>query len=245
MVCVPGMGDLRSTYRHLGTALTAAGFRVARMDLRGHGDSDATFDVYDDEAAASDVLALIEELGGPAVVIGNSMGAGAAVIVAARRPDLVSSLVLIGPFVRNPQSSVVVRWGMRLAMGGPWSTRVWLSYLPSLYPSRRERDFEQHRHDIAAAMRLPGRAAAFRTTTRTDHTPAWEATGHVTAPTLVVMGAKDPDFPDPEAEARVIAGALGATVVMVPDAGHYPQSEFPDVTGPAVVNFLTGLVLGG
>src|SRR4051812_49552667 len=78
VVCVPGMGDLRSTYRHTVPALVAAGFRVATMDLRGHGDSDATFDSYDDVAAGTDVIALIEHLGGPAVVLGNSMGASAA-----------------------------------------------------------------------------------------------------------------------------------------------------------------------
>ncbi len=43
VVAVPGMGDLRSSYRHLAPALVDAGFRVATMDLRGHGDSDTTF----------------------------------------------------------------------------------------------------------------------------------------------------------------------------------------------------------
>ncbi len=40
---VPGMGDLRAGYRFLAPALRAAGYRVACTDLRGHGDSDATF----------------------------------------------------------------------------------------------------------------------------------------------------------------------------------------------------------
>lgn len=241
VVCVPGMGDLRSGYRHLRSSLVAAGCRVAAMDLRGHGDSDTTFAAYDDAAAASDVVALVEHLGGPAVLVGNSMGAGAAVIVAATRPELVTALVLLGPFVRNVPSPVLMRWGFRLAMAGPWSTRVWLSYLPKLYPTHRGEDFDQHHSDIAAAMKGEGRAAAFRATTRTDHAPAWAVADQVGMPTLVVMGNKDPDFPDPAAEADLVARTLGATVVMVPDAGHYPQSEFPEVTGPAVVDFVTGL----
>lgn len=69
------------------------------MDLRGHGGSDATFGDYDDVAAATGSIALIEVLGGgPAVVVGNSMGAGAAAWAAAERPDLVAGLVLVGPF---------------------------------------------------------------------------------------------------------------------------------------------------
>ena len=87
VVCVSGMSDLRSTYRHLVGPVAEAGFRVATTELRGHGDSDTTFSSYDDEAAASDLVALVELLGEPAVLVGHSMGAGAAVIAASRSPD--------------------------------------------------------------------------------------------------------------------------------------------------------------
>src|SRR5450755_3263406 len=93
VVLVPGMGDLRAGYRFLAPGLRAAGYRVACTDLRGHGDSDATFASYGDEETAGDVIALIEELGGPAVVVGNSMGAGAAVPPTALRSGLSSTAV--------------------------------------------------------------------------------------------------------------------------------------------------------
>ena len=93
VVLVPGMGDLRAGYRFLAPALRAAGYRVACTDLRGHGDSDATFASYGDEETAGDVIALIEELGGPAVVVGNSMGAGAAVPPTALRSGLSATAV--------------------------------------------------------------------------------------------------------------------------------------------------------
>src|ERR1035438_3655588 len=115
VVLVPGMGDLRAGYRFLAPALRAAGYRVACTDLRGHGDSDATFSSYGDEETAGDVIALIEELGGPAVVVGNSMGAGAAALAAAQRPGLVSGLVLVGPFVRNGKTSAMQRILLRVA----------------------------------------------------------------------------------------------------------------------------------
>ena len=89
VVLVPGMGDLRAGYRFLAPALRAAGYRVACTDLRGHGDSDPTFPSYGDDETADDVAALIAELGGPAIVVGNSMGAGSAVLAAARRAELV------------------------------------------------------------------------------------------------------------------------------------------------------------
>jgi pimeloyl-ACP methyl ester carboxylesterase len=52
------------------------------------------------------------------------------------------------------------------------------------------------------------------------------------------MGEQDPDFPDPRAEAGWISQTLHGSVVMVPDSGHYPQSQQPDITTKAVLDFL-------
>lgn len=238
VVLVPGMGDLRGTYRFLAPALREAGYRVACTDLRGHGDSDTTFGSYGDVDTAADVAALIEELGGPAVVVGNSMGAGSAVLVAAQRPDVVSGLVLIGPFVRDPKTTLVQRVLLRVAMARPWAATSWKAYLPKLYAGRRPADFDDYRDQVVASIRRPGHAKAFSLTTRTSHAQAEARLSGVSAPTLVVMGEADPDFPDQRAEADWIAQAVHGQVVMVPEAGHYPQSQRADITTPAVLRFL-------
>jgi pimeloyl-ACP methyl ester carboxylesterase len=239
VVLVPGMGDLRATYRFLAPALRAANHRVATTDLRGHGDSDTSFNAYGDLETAGDIVALIEQLGGgPAVIVGNSMAAGAAALVAADRPDLVAGLVLVGPFVRNPQISVIQRLLLRVAMAPLWAATTWKFYLPKLFAGQRPADFEDYRDQVVASLRRPGYAKAFSLTTRTSHAPAEARLGDVSTSTLVVMGERDPDFPDPKAEAGWIATALHGEVVMVPDAGHYPQSQQPDATARAVLAFL-------
>src|SRR5271165_3445410 len=144
VVLVPGMGDLRAAYRFLAPALAEAGYRVASTDLRGHGDSDATFGSYGDVETAGDIVALIEALGGPAVVVGNSMGAGAAALAAADRPELIAGLVLLGPFLRDG-GGAAQRLLVRVAMARPWAARVWKGYLPKLYAGRRPEDFEEYR----------------------------------------------------------------------------------------------------
>lgn len=239
VVCVPGMGELRSSYRCTLPVLVEAGFRAVAMDLRGHGDSDATFHSYDDVAAATDVLALIELLGGPAVVVGNSMGAGAAVWAAAERPDLVAGLVLIGPFVRQAPVNPLLASAFRVAMAGPWAAAAWYGYLPSLYPGRKPADFAEHRAAIHASMRRPGYTRAFRATARTSHAPAEARLGEVRAPALVIMGSADPDFADPVAEADWIIDRLPvADRLLVDGAGHYPQVEQPETVGPATLDFV-------
>src|SRR3954470_12725724 len=104
VIAVPGMGDLRSSFRELVGPLVAAGYRVAVTDLRGHGQSDTTFSEYGDIPTARDIIALIDELGAPALVLGNSMGAAAAAWAAAERPDAIAGLVLYGPLLRDPTS---------------------------------------------------------------------------------------------------------------------------------------------
>ena len=242
VLCIPGMGELRSAYRATVPALAAAGYRVATMDLRGHGDSDPTFPRYDDVAAGEDALALVEHLGGPAVLLGNSMGAGAAAWAAAERPDLVSGLGLLGPFVRNPPTSAVMSVLFRVLMAPLWARLAWTGYLPSLSPGRKPEDFAEHRRAISESMRRPGYARAFSRTTRTTHAPVEARLDEVHQPVLVVMGERDPDFADPAAEAQWIGERLAARVLLVPDAGHYPQTECPEVVNPALVEFCASVV---
>ena len=238
VVLVPGMGDLRSTYRFVAPRLREAGYRVAATDLRGHGESDAGFTAYGDPETADDVIALVEELGGPAFIVGNSMGAGAAVVAAADRPELVRGVVLIGPFVRNGKMGVIRRMLFRVAITPLWAAAVWKSYLPKLYAGRRPADFDAYRDQIAAALRRPGHAKASSRTTHINHDAAEARLGGVSQPTLVIMGDQDPDFPDPKGEAVWIAEQLHGEAVMVPEAGHYPHSQRAEVTTNAVVAFL-------
>ena len=238
VVLVPGMGDLRATYRLLAPVLVAAGYRVATTDLRGHGDSDAGFASYGDVETAGDVVALIEALGGPAVVVGNSMGAGAAAYVAADRPELVSALVLVGPFVRDGSISAFTRIMMRVAMATPWAALTWKAYAPKFYAGHRPDDLEAYLAGVVASIKRPGYTKAFSLTTRTSHAPVEARLTEVSTPTLVLMGDQDPDFPDPRAEADWIASTLRGTVVMVPESGHYPQSQQPELVATAIVSFL-------
>jgi pimeloyl-ACP methyl ester carboxylesterase len=238
VVCVPGMGDLRASYRFLRDDLLAAGFRVVLMDLRGHGDSDTSFSRYGDVATAEDITALLEHLGSPAVLVGNSMAAGSAVLVAAGRPELVSGLVLLGPFVRNPAVTAFNRLLFRVALAAPWAAPSWNAYLPKLYAGRTPADFSSYRHSVVSALRRPGYARAFSQTTKTSHAEAAAALPGVHTPALIVMGALDPDFTDPAQEAEWIGAQLHGEVLMVPNAGHYPQAQCPEVVSPAMVSFL-------
>jgi pimeloyl-ACP methyl ester carboxylesterase len=231
VVCLSAMGELRSSYRHLTPLLLEAGFRVATLDLRGHGDSEATFTAYDDVALASDTLALVDELGGPAYIVGNSMGAGAAVIAAADRPDAVLGLLLIGPFVRNPPGALAMLM-FRLALLKPWGPAAFMSYYPKWTPGEKPEGYDEHTAAVAANVRRNWKA--FVQTTHTTHAPAEDRLDDVRAPAVVVMGTDDVDWKDPAAEASWIGQRLSAEVIMAPGVGHYPQAQSPSLVAEAL-----------
>ena len=246
VVAVPGMGDLRSSYRELVAPLVAAGYRVAVTDLRAHGDSDTTFTEFGDVATARDLIALIEELGGPAVVLGNSMGAAAAAWAAAERPDLVSGLVLYGPLLRDPAMGRVATGLLHLLYRGmfakPWGAALWAGYYRrTLNRGRTAPWLGEHVAAIRASLSEPGRLRSFRRLTlQLTHSVVEPRLGDVRAPMLAFVGDLDPDFRDVAAECSWME-SIGAEVVRVPEAGHYPHAQRPDVTVPGTLDFLAAL----
>jgi pimeloyl-ACP methyl ester carboxylesterase len=237
MVCLPGMGDNRTTYRHLVPLIVAAGHRVITMDPRGQGESSAVWDDYSPQAMGADLLALLRHLdAGPAVVIGNSYTAATAVWAAAEEPTAFSELVLIGPFARQmPAPSAAVK--VVLTLVGRFRP-LWMTYWSSLFKARKPADFKAAKALLSRQLGEPGRMAALRAMFAADKSVCEARMPSVTTPALVIMGTKDPDFPDPAAEAKLIAGRLRGEVVMIDDAGHYPQAECPEPTAAAILAFV-------
>ena len=76
--------------------------RVLTFDPRGNGRSDRPTEpaAYDEDEFAADALAVMDAAGADrAVIVGLSLGAQRALILAGDHPDRVQGLVLIGPFL--------------------------------------------------------------------------------------------------------------------------------------------------
>lgn len=242
VLAIPGMGDLRSEYRALRPLLAQAGYRVVTMDIRGHGQTSVHWDDYSARAVGRDALALIEHLGaGPAVILGNSFAAGSALWAAREAPAAVRGVVLLGPVVRDGRPSWWAKAALAVGFAGPWRVAFWIAFWNSLFPTHRPADHAAARAALAANLREPGRMQALRTMIGLSkaETEAILAASHV--PALVVMGTRDPDFPDPVAEAHWLGRALGTDPVLVDGAGHYPHLEMPQRVLPAVLAFLARL----
>lgn len=238
VVCVPGMFDHRASFRFVGERLADAGHRVAVMDLRGHGDSDATFETYTNRAAATDAIALAEELDGRDVVMmGNSFGGAAVTMAAMNRPDLVAGIALISPFLRTAPTGPVMNLLQRLLVTRPWAPWTLAAFYDSLHKGRTPENHREQKARVVAMLRPADRLRAVRETIFGPNEQVLTAPG-LRAGAVVMVGEQDPDWPDPRAEAEWVASVIGGAVEMVPESGHYAQAQRPDVVAAGVLRLI-------
>ncbi|MEV4200323.1 alpha/beta fold hydrolase [Micromonospora globbae] len=232
-----GMGENRASYRHLIPLLVEAGYRVASVDVRGHGDSSVGWPTYAPAEVGADLVAVVRALdGGPAVLVGNSSSAAAVTFAAADAPAQVAGIVLVGAFVNPPRMNPFMRAAVALVLRSP---RLFGMFHRTLFPVTRPADDAAFRRAMVSKLREPGRMAAVRGVNAPVE-PHWTTRARdVRQPVLVLMGTRDPDFPDPGAEARA-ARRLFATAEarMIEDSGHYPHADQPARMAEQLTAFL-------
>ncbi|MBM0234528.1 alpha/beta hydrolase [Micromonospora sp. STR1_7] len=237
VVLAHGMGENRASFRHLVPLLVAAGHRVASVDIRGHGESSVGWSTYAPAEVGADLLAVVRDIdAGPAVLVGSSSSAAAVVFAATDAPELVSGLVQIGAFVGQPKLNPLLRLARGAVLRSP---RLFGMFHRTLFPVHRPDDDAAYRRSMVTNLREPGRMAATRGVIAPAE-PHWTTRApRVRQPVLVLMGAKDPDFPDPGAEARAARRLYRlAEARMVEESGHYPHADRPQRTAEELIGFL-------
>lgn len=242
VLLLAGMGEVRQSFRFLAPLLVEAGYRVVTTDARGHGDSSATWREFGALYTGDDVLALIRHLAVPAVVLGHSAGAASAIRAGADGHDLVTAIVLDGPFLSQKPMPFLLKIAFAIVAR---STTLWGMYYASLYPGEKPADFARYRRALARSLK--GRMRAVRGYPQTAGECIARA-GEVTVPVLVIMGDKDPDFRDPAAEANLAPALFTKTttsIAMIEGSGHYPHADAPEQTARALVDFLASVATRG
>jgi pimeloyl-ACP methyl ester carboxylesterase len=249
VVLAHGIGDSRHSYRFVVPALVEAGYRVANVDIRGCGESSTGWDGYSRTDIAGDLVALVRHLGGPAVLVGQSIGGGAATIAAADAPGLVTGVVELAPFTRAQSVSLGALLTTRRYRSGTvrllrtlltGSLSSWTAYLDLAYPTKPA-DWDTELARIEANLREPGRMKALQSMCKSKPTDAGARLPHVQCPVLVVEGDQDPDWADPRAEGEKVIADLPVgqgELVVLDGVGHYPHAQAPQELLALVLPFL-------
>jgi pimeloyl-ACP methyl ester carboxylesterase len=250
VILIHGFGGALWQWEHQQGSL-AAGHRIVTLDLLGSGFSDKPDIAYTPARLVESFRGFMDALNIPrASLVGNSMGAGVVIGMALTYPERVSRMVLIGGFpdhVREKLTSPLmqraidtwapawlIKFGNRFT--GLGVTRTVLTEMvhdPGLLtPTVVERSYRNRKRSgmIGPLLDL------------LTHLPEWEAgfatrLGEIRQPAMIVWGARDKVFP-PQVGRDLASTVPNAMLELIPEAGHIPMWERPDLVNPLLMKFL-------
>jgi 3-oxoadipate enol-lactonase len=216
-------------------------YRVIAYDHRGQGKSQVTESGYDMETLADDAAALIEALKiGPCHFAGLSMGGFMGMRLAARKPHLIKSLILMEttadpePEENKPKYNLlnfIARWiGVRPVVGPVMKIMFSKSFLTD--PAKKA-DRDAWRERLASNKGTISRAVVGVVTRK----GVYDEIQKITRPTLVIVGEEDVATVPAKAE-RIAARIPKAKLVRIPRAGHSSSVEQPEAVNRAILEFL-------
>jgi pimeloyl-ACP methyl ester carboxylesterase len=216
-------------------------FRVLAPDARGHGRSERVPLDVSRAAHVADVVFVVERLRLDSVVlVGQSLGGHAALLVAARRPDLVRGLVVAEASPAGGDESEVAAVGEALASWAvPFPSREAAAEFfggPSLRADAWADGLEQRDGGWWPAFEVEVMVRTLREAVERSHWSEWES---VRCPVLVMRGR---DGTIPAADARAMVDRLRqARLVELPSAGHDLHLDRPAEWRDALSRFLDSL----
>jgi pimeloyl-ACP methyl ester carboxylesterase len=242
-VLVLGHGLLFSTsmWRHQIEVLRTD-YRCVAVDWRGQGATPPTATGYDMDTLYADLVALIEHLDvGPVHYAGLSMGGFVGQRLAARRPDLVRSLVLIDTSAGPEDPDKVRRYSLMATVYGllgfrPLRSQVSpIMFTPAWLRTPAGQQTERTWISELVTQNRTGVKLAIRGVV--DRLPIAEELGAVAAPTLVIVGSDD--VATPVAKAEAIAAAIkDSRLEVLAGVGHVSTLEDPDRVTALMRTFL-------
>lgn len=235
LLCLHGIGGSARSFRGQLDGLSAE-YRVIAWDAPGYADSPDPPEPLTAADYADRIAAVLDRVGAEhAVVLGMSWGGVLAAEFALAHPDRVRALVL-GDSTRGSGRTVAGAAAMRsrpdeLAAFG--ASEFCLARARRLVADPSQ--VEAVAAAMAAAIRLPGYGYAAAYMAATDHSGRL---AQITAPTLVIYGARDEVTGRPESLA-IAESIPDARLVEIPDVGHLANQEAPEAFNAAVTDFLT------
>jgi len=222
----------------------APSYRCIAYDHRGQGQSEVTRSGYDMDTLAADAAELIEGVaGGPVHWVGLSMGGFVGLRLAARRPELIRSLVLMNTAADPEPTKGKIKYTLlgavarTLGLAPLADTVMKVMFAPEFLrdPARAD-DAAEMKRRLLENDKI-GSVRATMGVVRRDGVEGELSKIHV--PTLVLCGEHDAAIA--RARSQKMADAIaGARLRVVAGAGHTSTVEAPLAVTGELREFLAG-----
>jgi pimeloyl-ACP methyl ester carboxylesterase len=250
VILIHGFGGSMWQWEHQQHALSQQ-FRIVTLDLPGSGLSDKPDIDYLPNQMLNFCVGFMDALQIPkATLVGNSMGAGLAIGMTLTHPTHVDKLVLIGGLPSDVMAKLTSRsFRQALESRAPsWlvSFGNWL-FGGLVTDSVLKEIVHDHRLLTPAVIersnsnrRRPGVVKPILA--MRNSLPSWEADfaphlSSITHPTMIIWGERDRVFPMAVGE-ELHHRIRGSQFVRIPDAGHMPQWERPDLVNRSLIAYI-------
>ncbi|MXW69206.1 MAG: alpha/beta hydrolase [Acidimicrobiia bacterium] len=207
------------------------GIAAFAFDLPGFGSSPPPDGVWGADEYAQRIIPVLDEMASPMLVLGHSFGGRVAVCLAARRPDLVSGLILTGaPLVGGVRRSRpgrvyrLARWGNRRGL---------------ISDARMELLKRRHGSSDYRTARGVMRDVLVKVVNESYE----EQLDALSVAVHLVWGAQDTEVPMERARQayrRLRDGGCEVRLREVDGAGHDLPLSRPDILGEAILVMLEG-----
>lgn len=216
--------------------------RVIALDLRGHGQSPPTSGPYTMDMLADDCAAVLQALkiDQPIVVCGLSMGGYVTFAFYRRHPSLVAGLILASTRAgADTPETKVMRDESAVKAEKEGIQAVTNNMLPKIMAPQTYNNNPQlvtRVEEIMTQTSLGGMVAALKgMKVRQDSTATL---AELDVPVLILHGADDQIIPLQEAE-YLQSAITGSQLEIIPETGHLPNLEQPEIFNQAILNFLS------
>jgi pimeloyl-ACP methyl ester carboxylesterase len=243
IVLIHGFGAAIDWWDKIAPTLAADHHRVIRVDLIGHGGTEAPASGYAIKRQAALVKAVLDRLGVDRVtVMGHSMGGEVATAFAESDPSRIERLVLIDSppdveatfnlLTRLAFTPVIGELLSRFETDSVIRKNLAQGFAPGFpVPEQFVADFKQLTY--TAFRSAHDASVTFRTERQTpDRLKALDPV----PPLLVIFGSRDALISP--ASAKLFGAVPGARVEVIDGAGHSPMVEAPEKTLALIADFL-------
>jgi 3-oxoadipate enol-lactonase len=220
-------------------------YRIIAYDHRGQGQTPVADSGYDMETLYQDCIALIETLNvKPVHFVGLSMGGFMGLRVAARRPDLLRSLVIMESSADPEPEENLSKYkmmGFAARWIGLWSVanatmKIMFSESYRSDPKNSE-EFKLWRNYLLQNDRIGITRALNGVVTRKG---VYDELDKITIPTLIVVGEEDTATVPAKSE-RMHAKIKKSKLVYIPKAGHTSSVENGEAVNKELKAFFASL----